>query len=199
MDQKSMKNRSSGSSWAKMAPRRCHLEPTWLQEPVFEWFSNQLLNQFRLLSDWFWADIFLQELLFIIFKSILDYFRLMSDRFWIDIYSISTWIGLMFTRCWDRLSSGLRHIYTDLKCDTHWRISSLTFAHLQYLHGSDSQHAGHGFQTEHSLITISSLSISHDAWMLTSFTVRIVLLVCLANARSFIIAHCVQSAVFEVK
>ena len=34
MNQKSMKNRSSGSSWAKMAPRRCHLEPTWLQEPI---------------------------------------------------------------------------------------------------------------------------------------------------------------------
>ena len=94
MDTKFMKNRSSGLSWAKMAPRRCHLEPTWLQEPVFEWFSNQILNQFRLLSDWFWADIFLQELLFIIFKSILDYFRLMSDRFWIDIHSILTWIGL---------------------------------------------------------------------------------------------------------
>ena len=108
MDLKSMKNRSSGSSWAKMAPRRCHLEPTWLQEPVFEWFSNQILNQFRLLSDWFWADICsLQEPLFIIFRSILDHFRLMSDRFWIDIYSILTWIGLMFTRCWDRFSSDL--------------------------------------------------------------------------------------------
>ena len=108
MDEKSMKNRSSGSSWAKMAPRRCHLEPTWLQEPVFEWFSNQILNQFRLLSDWFWADICsLQEQLFIIFRSILNHFRLMSDRFWIDIYSILTWIGLMFTRCWDRFSSDL--------------------------------------------------------------------------------------------
>ena len=108
MDCKSVNNASSGSSWAKMAPRRCHLEPTWLQEPVFEWFSNQNLNQFRLLSDWFWADICsLQEQLFIIFRSILNHFRLMSDRFWIDIHSILTWIGLMFTRCWDRFSSDL--------------------------------------------------------------------------------------------
>ena len=129
MDQKSMKNRSSGSSWAKMAPRRCHLEPTWLQEPVFEWFSNKILNQFRLLSDWLWADICsLQDPLLIIFKSILNHFRLMSDRFWIDIYSILIWIGLMFTRCWDRFSSDLRHIYTNLNCDSHWQVSSLTFA-----------------------------------------------------------------------
>ena len=38
MDQKSIKNRSSGSCWAKMAPRRYHLEPTWLQEPIFTHF-----------------------------------------------------------------------------------------------------------------------------------------------------------------
>ena len=82
IDEKSMKNRSSGSSWAKMAPRRCHLEPTWLHEPIFEWFSNQILNQFRLLSDWSWADICsLQEQLFIIFRSILNHFKLMSGRF----------------------------------------------------------------------------------------------------------------------
>ena len=128
MDEKSMKNRSSGSSWAKMAPRRCHLEPTWLQEPVFEWFSNQILNQFRLLSDWFWADICsLQEPLFIIFRSILDHFRLMSDRFWIDIYSILTWIGLMFTRCWDRFSSDLNKsiltlIATRIDKWAHWHL-----------------------------------------------------------------------------
>ena len=34
--------------------------------------------------------------------------------------------------------------------------------------------------------------------MLTSFAARIVLLVCLANARSFICAHCVQSADLQV-
>ena len=148
MDQKSMKNQSSGSSWAKMAPRRCHLEPTWLQEPVFEWFSNQILNQFKLLSDWFWADICsLQEPLYVIFKSNLDHFRLMPDRFWIDIYSILTWIGLMFTRCWDRFSSDLKQIYTDLNCDSHWQISSLTFACLQYLKVKDSRYANFKLNT----------------------------------------------------
>ena len=105
-----------------------YLEPTWLQEPVFEWFSNQILNQFRLLSDWFWADICsLQEPLFIIFRSILDHFRLMSDRFWIDIYSILTWIGLMFTRCWDRFSSDLNKsiltlIATRIDKWAHWHL-----------------------------------------------------------------------------
>ena len=39
-----MKNRSSGSSWAKMAPRRCHLEPTWLQEPIFIDFGSILID-----------------------------------------------------------------------------------------------------------------------------------------------------------
>ena len=108
IDEKSMKNRSSGSSWAKMAPRRCHLEPTWLQEPVLKLFSNRLWDQFKLLSDRFGADIYsLQEPLFIIFTSIFDHFRLMSDRFWIDMYSILPWIGLMFTRCCDRFSSDL--------------------------------------------------------------------------------------------
>ena len=156
IDEKSMKNRSSGSSWAKMAPRRCHLEPTWLQEPVFQWFSNQLLNQFRLLSAWFWADICsFQEPLVTISKSILDHFRLMSDRFCIDIYSILTWIGLMFTRCWDRFSSVLGQIYIDLNCDSHWQISSSTIVCLPYLKGKDSQYAGNGFQIEHCFVTIS--------------------------------------------
>ena len=74
MDQKSMKNRSSGSSWAKMAPRRCHLEPTWLQEPVFEGFVNRFFDQFRLMSDLLWADICsLQE----------PFFSHFLNRFWI--------------------------------------------------------------------------------------------------------------------
>ena len=50
MDEKSMKNRSSGSSWAKMAPRRCHLEPTWLQEPIFIDFESMF--------TWFWHGFF---------------------------------------------------------------------------------------------------------------------------------------------
>ena len=74
----------------------------------FELSFNRFLDQFKLISDRFWADICsLQEPLFIIFRSILDHFRLMSDRSWIDIYSILTWIGLMFTRCGDRFSSDL--------------------------------------------------------------------------------------------
>ena len=39
---------------------------------------------------------------------------------------------------------------------------------------------------------------SLDAWMLTSTAARIELLVCLANARSCICAHCVQSADLQV-
>ena len=85
-------NRSSGSSWAKMAPRRCHLEPTWLQEPVF--------HHFKLMSDRFGTDICSpQEPIFTFFEQPLHHFRLMSDQFWIDVFSILIWIGLMFTRC----------------------------------------------------------------------------------------------------
>ena len=71
---KSMKNRSSRSSCAKMASRRCHLEPTWLQEPVFEGFVNRFFDQFRLMSDLLWADICsLQE----------PFFSHFLNRFWI--------------------------------------------------------------------------------------------------------------------
>ena len=52
-----MKHRSSGSSWAKMAPRRCHLELIWLQEPIFidlglifpmilEWISQVYFDRY---------------------------------------------------------------------------------------------------------------------------------------------------------
>ena len=50
---KSVKTQSSGSSWAKMAPRRCHLEPIWLQEPIFidfsmilEWISQVYFDRY---------------------------------------------------------------------------------------------------------------------------------------------------------
>ena len=128
MDQKSMKNRSSGSSWAKMAPRRCHLEPTWLQEPVFEWFCNYF---FVNLGCWPIDSLLMfvrsKNHVFIIFKSFFDHFKLMSDRFWIGIYSILTWIGLMFTRCWDRFSSDLNKsiltlIATRIDKWAHWHL-----------------------------------------------------------------------------
>ena len=45
-----------------------------------------------------------------------------------------------------------------------------------------------------SLFSCTSL----DAWMITSTAARIELLVCKANARSFICAHCVQSADLQV-
>ena len=56
--QKSIKTRSSGSSWAKMAPRRCHLEPTWLQEPIF--------IDLRSIFTWFWNVIFSSMLIDIV-------------------------------------------------------------------------------------------------------------------------------------
>ena len=133
------------SSWANMAPRT-----------DFNWF----LNRFWINLNWCPIDF---GLIFVrsknrfwrMFRSILNHFRLMSDRFWIDIYLVFTWIGLMFTRCWDRFSSDLGQINTDLNCDSYGQISSLTFACLQYLIGQDSQYAGNGFQTEHCFVTIS--------------------------------------------
>ena len=49
-------------------------------------------------------------------------------------------------------------------------------------------------QTLNSLFSCTSL----DAWMLTSTVARVELLVCLATARPFICAHCVQSADLQV-
>ena len=40
---------NQGSSWAKMAPRRCHPEPTWLQDPIFidfKWIFTSFWNGF---------------------------------------------------------------------------------------------------------------------------------------------------------
>ena len=98
---------------------RAHLGPRWLQEGVTlsqHGSKNCFLNDFL---TKFWIDlgccpidfglIFVRSKnnFLLCLKRILDHFRLMSDRFWIDIYSILTWIGLMFTRCWDRFSSDL--------------------------------------------------------------------------------------------
>ena len=108
------------SSWANTVPRT-----------DFEWFCNRFLNHFRLMSDHFWTySCSLQEPFFTFSESLLDYFRLMSDQCWIDVYSMLLWIGLMCTRCWDRFSSDLRHIYTNLNCDSHWQVSSLTCANI---------------------------------------------------------------------
>ena len=98
---------------------RAHLGPRWLQGGVT---LSQHGSKNRFLSDFLtkfcinlgccpidFGLIFFRSKnnLLLFLESILDHFRLMSDRFGIDIHSILTWIGLMFTRCWDRFSSDL--------------------------------------------------------------------------------------------
>ena len=118
---------------------------------------------------------------------------------WLDVH---TMLRSIFVR--------LEQIYTDLNCDSHWQISSLTFACLQYLKIKNpdiqisnwtllrnyllTEHENRLWLQLNSLFSCTSL----DAWMITSTAARIELLVCKANARSFICAHCVQSADLQV-
>ena len=70
------------------------------------------------------------------------------------------------------------------------RISNWTLRRNYLL----TEHENRRWLQVNSLFSCTSL----DAWMITSTAARIELLVCKATARSFICAHCVQSADLQV-
>ena len=116
----------------------------------------------------------------------------------------------MFTRCWDRFSSDLNKsiltlIATRIDKQTHWhlhvcniskrKISDMRISNWTLLRKSLlTEHENKLWLQLNTLFSCTSL----DAWMITSTAARIELLVCKANARSFICAHCVQSVDLQV-
>ena len=133
------------SSWANMAPRT-----------DFEWS----LFDFSTILNWCPIDF---GLIFVrsknrfcqMLRSILNHVRLMSDGFWTDICSILTWIGLMFTRCWDRLSSDLNKsiltlIATHIDKRAHWHLHVCNISKY-----CSKRFPICKFQTEHCFVTIS--------------------------------------------
>ena len=108
------------------------------------------------------------------------------------------WSLFDFNMYWLDVHTMLRSIY--IRFGTPYLRLALTnkLTKICKHNGKGFQYAGNVFQFEHCLITIFSLSTSPDARMLTSTAARIVVLVCLADARSLICTHCVQSADLQV-
>ena len=121
----SMKNRSSGLSWAKMAPRRCPFEPTWLQEPIL----NDLLIDVLIILGWcpidfglifvcsknkFWINLGCCPIDFgMIFVHSKNHFLLFLDRLWI----ILGWCPIDFGLISFRFCHGLAWCSHDVEID----------------------------------------------------------------------------------